>query len=630
MLDFIRGSSGSFLTKIIFGIIILVFIFWGVGNYTSIGQHAVATVNGEQVTTVEFHKTINNALRNADMSVLRSDKAAFDAFKRDSLNRVILQMLVKQEADKLGILVTPQELQQVIVTIPAFQDETGKFSKEQYQTVLKQGQLTPGQFEKDIIDQLLMEKLMSYVAMGVSVTEEEVHNYFNFIREERIAEYVLFPLSDYAKAAKPGEEAITAYYEDNKNSFALPARVEYEYLRVSPESLAASYTIDDAAAKAEYENRNADYMAPREYNLSLVALDAPADGGREKADAIRQTLVERSQAGEKFANLVAEFSVLPEAKNDGGSLGWVKEQDLPAELSGLLADLPVGEISQAHLMQGRWFLFMIEDKKEARLIPFEEVREEIKTALAQQKAAKEFELLLNKADEGLRDGLDIDKLSAELGFPKNTTGLLPIEEADTIVGLTDDSKSNLLGVPSGKAAPAALETEDGFALVLVSQRLGSTIPEIDDVRKEIVDVLTHEKAMELARADAEKCLQDIDGSALPAVYASKTANSKKINRLTPEFSPLHGDAGNLIAALFSVGKDVWLDKAYALDEGVVVARIKSIIAAPEAEWATMSGILTNALLQSKRDMYIRTYIEQLTEKAKIETNEAALDGVAFS
>ena len=77
-------------TKIIFGVIILVFIFWGVGNYTSIGQHAVATVNGEQITTVEFHKAINTALRNAETNSFRGDKAAFDAFKRDSLNRMIL------------------------------------------------------------------------------------------------------------------------------------------------------------------------------------------------------------------------------------------------------------------------------------------------------------------------------------------------------------------------------------------------------------------------------------------------------------------------------------------------------------------------------------------------------------
>ena len=154
MLDFIRGSSGSFVTKIIFGVIILVFIFWGVGNYSSVGQHAVATVNGEQITTVEFHKVINNALRNNDTANFRGDKAAFDAFKLQNLNRMILQTLVKQEADKLGVLVTPQELQHVVVTIPAFLDENGKFSKERYQAVLQQGQLTAGQFEKEIIYKL--------------------------------------------------------------------------------------------------------------------------------------------------------------------------------------------------------------------------------------------------------------------------------------------------------------------------------------------------------------------------------------------------------------------------------------------------------------------------------------------
>lgn len=630
MLDFIRGSSGSFVTKIIFGVIILVFIFWGVGNYSSVGQHAVATVNGEQITTVEFHKVINNALRNSDTANFRGDKAAFDAFKLQNLNRMILQTLVKQEADKLGVLVTPQELQHVIVTIPAFLDENGKFNKERYQAVLQQGQLTAGQFEKEIMDQLLMEKLMSYVAMGVSVTEDEVLHYFNFIREERIAEYILFPLADYTKAAKPEEEAIVAYYEANKNAFALPARVQYEYILVSPDALAASYSIDDAAAKAEYDSHESDYSAPLEYNLRMIVLDVPAGEGQEKAVALRQAITERLDKGEKFADLAKELSIAPESQQNGGSLGWVKEPDLQADLAQLLAGLPVGDVSTPRQVEGRWYVFMIEDKKEAKQVPFEEVKEEITLYLAQQKAADEFVALQNKADEGLRDGLDFDGLSAALGVAKQQTELLPIDEADIVLGLSDDSKANLLNVQGGKPAPATLDTANGFALVFVKERIDSSIPEIDALRKEIVDSLVKELSLQLAQADAEKCIQSLEDNVMAAEYAVKAVNGRKVNRLTPQFPPLKGEATALVAALFSQGKGVWLEKPYVLDEGVVVARVKSIIAAPKTEWEEMSGILSNALLQSKRDTYIQTFMEQLTEKAKIETNESVLENMSFS
>lgn len=632
MFDFIRGSSGSFITKIIFGVIILVFIFWGVGNYTSIGQHAVATVNGEQITTVEFHKAINTALRNAETNSFRGDKAAFDAFKRDSLNRMILQILVRQEAERLGVLITPQELQHVLVTIPAFLDEKGAFDSARYLAVLGQGKMTPAEFEKDVASQLIMEKLMSYVAMGVSVTSEEVQNYFSFIREERLSEYILFSLKDYRKAAEPSEEAIADYYELHKDSFAMPARVAYEYIAVSPRTLAKKLTITDAAAQAEYDAHVDNFVSPAEYNLNMIVLDIPAEKAQDEASAIRQTIAERMKAGESFATLAGKFSVAPNAQENGGAMGWRSEDTLQPDLRRVITTLKNGEISEALLFDGRWYVFMVEDQKDARAIPFEEARDEIKKYLAESQVEKKFAELRDVADDGLRDGADFDALSATLGVKKENTELLAVEEADTALGLTEESTLNLIRVDAGKFAPASLETKDGFVVVSVKERLPKATLELDKVRKDIVEVLTHDASVKLALVDANACVQSIKDNqgALPEAYAKRTVISRKINRLTPEFAPLQGNGAQIVAELFAADKGIWLNQPYTLDEGVVVARVKSVVAAPEAEWATMEGLLTNALLQSKREMYIQTYIKQLTETAAIETNEAALEGITFS
>ena len=55
MLDGIRANAQSLGVKLAFGIIIVVFVFWGVGSYTG-PKGLVASVNGKNITEVEFQR----------------------------------------------------------------------------------------------------------------------------------------------------------------------------------------------------------------------------------------------------------------------------------------------------------------------------------------------------------------------------------------------------------------------------------------------------------------------------------------------------------------------------------------------------------------------------------------------
>ena len=56
MLDLIRANAQSWGVKIAFGIIILVFVFWGVGGLTGGASTVILTVNGEPITIQEFQR----------------------------------------------------------------------------------------------------------------------------------------------------------------------------------------------------------------------------------------------------------------------------------------------------------------------------------------------------------------------------------------------------------------------------------------------------------------------------------------------------------------------------------------------------------------------------------------------
>ena len=131
MLDNIRNNSRSLGVKLIFGAIILVFLFWGVGNFRGGSVHSVAEVNGEPISIREFSTTFGRIFeaerqRNPDLN--GSPELQLE-LKRQVLQQMIINTLWRQEAEKLGLFVSPYELRDAIARMGIFLDDKGKFSK---------------------------------------------------------------------------------------------------------------------------------------------------------------------------------------------------------------------------------------------------------------------------------------------------------------------------------------------------------------------------------------------------------------------------------------------------------------------------------------------------------------------
>ena len=89
MLEYIRDKSQSLGVKLAFALIILVFVFWGVGNFNDRSAGTlVAVVNGDAITMREFE----SAYRNAEENLLRSNPGVTrEQLKQQQLGRQVLR-----------------------------------------------------------------------------------------------------------------------------------------------------------------------------------------------------------------------------------------------------------------------------------------------------------------------------------------------------------------------------------------------------------------------------------------------------------------------------------------------------------------------------------------------------------
>jgi len=149
------------------------FLFFGI--YPSgAGRGAAATVNGEVITAGE----LNRAYRNMYETYRQIFKDQFDnsmakRLRQQALRDLVQARLLVQEAKRIGLRVTDEEIQAAIMRTPSFSNQ-GKFDKTAYERYLNYVNVKPSVFEETQREYMLQQKIERIIEDGVDVTEEEL------------------------------------------------------------------------------------------------------------------------------------------------------------------------------------------------------------------------------------------------------------------------------------------------------------------------------------------------------------------------------------------------------------------------------------------------------------------------
>ena len=630
MFDIIRGRSQSVITKLIFGLIILAFIFLGVGNFAGSSSTVVAEVNGDSISAQDFWNVYSREFDNQRSAnpQFGNDKNQVNQLRVEVLAQMIQERLKLQEAERLGLFVTPHELLTVISSMGLFQDEKGRFDVNRYQEMLKTIKQTPAQFEAGYKRSLLQEKLTSIVTASIGVTDEEAKNYFNFSLEQRTAEYVLFAKTDYLAKAVVTDEEIATYYAEHKESFLEPARMNISYVLVTPQAMATNFTITPEEAKAHYEANTEAYTVPESFRVRHIFLRGPGEGATEaqatelnkRAQDIMATLQEELRKGTPFADLATKYSDDTASAQEGGDMGWLSKGDIPLpEFEEAALALKPGEVSAPLKTSFGMHLIKLEEKKPVGVRPFAEVKDQIKTKLAQEKALADEERVRKLAAEELGKGTPLAEIAAALHLKVESSGLVDKNTIPQLLNMTPDAMKTVENIPLGETAPAPIEMKDGVVLLSVQEATTERIPPQEDVRERIVALLKDIAATRLAEDAAKNALAEFTGTDVPKAFVGKTKISEPFSRLMPVLGPL-GSAPALVERLNSNAPGTWLSQTYEVPQGTVIARVHAIIPADPKEWDAQSAMVKQSLLRGKQQDALTAFMQNLVSKASITEN----------
>ena len=620
MLDAMRKQSGSLLLKILFGVIALVFIFWGFGTSQANRMEVAARVNDEVITRGEFDRAYRNLVNM--YAQMGQQGAPPDAFLRtQAISQLISTELILQEAERLGLSVDEDELRQSISAMPNFQSDTG-FDKDAYVEILRQNGLKPSDFEELQRRQLLANKVQGLVAQGVQIGDQELREQFRYDNERVSLKFVRLPAASFIPQVTLTDEEIKKYYDEHSEQYREPERVRVQMLEFRPVDFTAKVEPTEAEITTYYDANLSQFQKPEEAHARHILFKvAPDASDADKAAARKQAedVLAKAKGGGDFAALAKQFSQDSTAEN-GGDLGSFGRGVMTPPFEQAAFALEPGQVSEIVETQFGFHIIKLEAKTAARTEPLESVKgtivESLKLTGARTLALDQVEAAHEKA----LDGTPLEQLASEA---KLTLHAPPPFGANEPIfgGIRKELAAEAFNTDVGEISEIVTETS-GYTFMKVSERIPSAVPPLDQVRGKVETDLRALKASEMARARGEALLAQLkekkDLAAVAGENELTVEESKEVGRFGG-YLPNIGTAPALKEAAFVLTAESPVAPAvYDVNGDAVVAVLAERLPPDESRFDAEKAGLQERLRGQAAAAAVRTFVDQLKAKSEIE------------
>ena len=272
MLTSIGKFSKSFILKLFVGIIILPFVFWGMGDVFRGGnQNVIATIDSEKISTQEFV----NHLKRFNLN----EKQIKDIAKTDLVEKILSEYIGKRvmalEIKELGISINDNALRNIIKNDKTF-FKNNKFSRTEYEKFLLKSGLNAPLFEANIVEQEKRRQFLSLLSGGIVVPEILVKKEYRKENQTKNIQYI--DLEKYHAKNKPSEESKRELYERNKDVFFTEFK-SIQYAEITPEKISGNKEYNETFFKQldAIENNVLDGQsfneAAQSSNLDIVSIN---------------------------------------------------------------------------------------------------------------------------------------------------------------------------------------------------------------------------------------------------------------------------------------------------------------------------------------------------------------------
>jgi peptidyl-prolyl cis-trans isomerase D len=626
MLRFLRKYSTSTFIKVLYGSLALLFVIWGVGAVGGERVNAVAQVHGHTIT--------RNQLERAEMLLQRRYEQllrgatlprGFD-LRTQALDQLVESALLQNEAERLGLAVADDEVIRYVTDMPEFQED-GRFNHDILKRALE-GQRDRGEFEEQVRNAIVADRLQNLATDGVQVSAAEVRERYDQDNEQAALLVARFSGPELAKDLSFTDAELEKALTAGGDRYKVPAKVRARYVTYKPVDFADQVHVSETQISTYYdENKDTRFAIPDEVRLRQIVIKEPSDGDEQKAKAARKKaddLLAKVKGGQDFATVARDSSEDTTSAKKGGELGLQTRQALAPELAAVAFALEVGTTSDIVTGPDGFYILKVDEKKPGGVKTLDEVRADIVRMFKDEKG---LELAEAQADADRRAMVRGTAFATAVGTrPIQETE--PFEAGEMVPGLgrLPDFAQAAHALNDGEPSNP-ISGDNAVYLLTPFERVEAHAPAIDQVRERLTADLRRERGQALAKEKAEAFLaaaKEAGGFEKAAAAAGlKTEVTDPFDRRTGPKGLFNADL-RTDAFLLTAGQPLG-PKVYPVGNDVVAVALKERTPADAAGFEAAKDGLRDSILQQKRTSAMSKYLDFLKERAR---KEGALEVVA--
>ena len=594
------------------------------GDTSTAQSNVLASLGGVDVTTQDLRRHLDQQFRG---SPLANNPQLLAQFAPNILDEIVLEDAVVVEAQRLGLQVADQELGDAIRT--QFSNNGSFIGADQYQRFVEsQTGMTVAQYESQMRQSLLTDKLKDVVTDAVQVSPDDVHREFVQRNEKAKIEYVLFKSTDFTKDVNVTAENLQAYFAANRDRYKQPEQRSIRYVLIDIDHVRPLVNVSDEELRSYYSSHLDEYRVPERVKASHILFKtegkSAADIAKDKQTA--QDVLNQIQKGADFAEMAKKYSQDTTASK-GGDLGWIQRGQTVKEFEDTSFSLQPGQVSGLVTVPYGIHIIKVFEKQNAHLQSFDEEKDSIRTALEKQKLDRAQASLADQLEQALKaDPQHFDAVTAKFKLQTSQTGLFKFKQPIPDLGVSEGLQ-NLVFQLTANEVGQPVTLPKGVAIAQLAQVVPAHPAAFDEVRAQVEQDYRNDQSRVISESKAKELADK-----------AKTGDFKKAAQalgLTPKESAdftRQGSVDNAIQAS-------QLDDAFTLAPGQasgvltvtsnkVVFQVISHTPADESAFAAQQNEIRQQLLDQKKafawEIYRKNLKQDLIRQGKLKINQEAM------
>jgi peptidyl-prolyl cis-trans isomerase D len=632
MLNYMRDSlkHGSW-PKLVLGAVAIGLVAY-LGAYFSCesgprqGGDWAASINGTEIPTRLFLTTA----RNIDQRYREMFGQNYEQFKQQAqIGTQAIQMLVErelvlQDAARLGLAVSEEELVERIRGIEGLQDPTtGQFvGKQRY--VQAVSRLHPGgvaAFEQDLRNEILMDKWTDLVTQTVAVSDDELLELYRQRTERTAVNYAVVASADQDYETELDDTEVARWYDEHQDDYMRDEGRRIRFVVLERQALADRIEITDEEVRASYEANQANYSHPEQRRASHILIRTEPGAAEEEKERLRRVaegLMTRALAGEDFAELARANSQDPGSAERGGDLDFFSRGQMVPPFEEAAFNTPVGQIAPLVESDFGFHIIKVTDAREAGVTPLDAVADQIRRTLRLRRAQEEVVSEAQRIRAELQEAAGLEEVAAREGLEVQSR-FLTREDRLTDLGASPEFAQTVFDLETGGISPP-LRTAPGMALVVVDEIVPASVAPLDEIRNSVGTDILNYRARQAALAAASRALERHGD--LAAAARALGEEVKESGDLAPggTIPGTGGSTPEMEEALFGPGVMEGDRGVVAVPAGALVYEVTARVPFDSLAYEDARADLRLELREQRRSAMYRAVLERMYQQQEVLIN----------